>query len=343
MSPTDWIAPRPRASGVRFRPCSALRRVSSGGGFPSRRPWPAFWPSSWSRIGESGRNSAPWMGGGGSSRLAEAQISSRSKYNDLQPCSLDGLTAALFAVHDRQDAEHPPPLGSQRRDRFKGGRAARDHVLDDHHGGAGGEVPLHPAQGAVLLGRFPDAERIDERRSVHAGAGDRAGDRGGSLGEPPRAVGRPARGADRREPEPADQVLSFGGHGGLAGVYVVAGALAGGEQKVTVADRALAEEGRERLLLGHSPPRRKKEERKPPFLAAGSPPAAGQNASAKSPTVLNRRVRSRSRPVITADSTAGENRSPLIASLSGTGAWVRSCWNSSRGLRPGKGSTPVSR
>src|ERR1041384_8048827 len=249
----------------------------------------------------------------------------------------------LPAAHHREPSQQAPTFGGPRRDRLQRGGTRGDHIFDHHHRRSRREIPLDPAPHSVLFRRLSHAERLHQGRRIDAGPGDRVRHRVGAHGEPSDRRGGPPRGADRLQAEPPDEVLALGGHRGLAGVDVVGGALARGKQKVAVAHGTLAEKGRERFPLGHSLPRRKNEERNPLFLAGVSPSATAQNAAANSPTVLNRRLRSRSSPVITAASIAGQDLSPLTASLSGIGAWVSSCWKSSRGLRPGKGSTPVSR
>src|ERR1051326_1630845 len=256
---------------------------------------------------------------------------------------LQAGSATLLTVHHSEHAQDHAALALDDRDRFQRRVAGRVHVFVADLRGSGAEFPFDPSPGPVLLGRLPDAEVLYERRGIHARPGDRERDRVGAHGKASDRGRRPARCSDRLESQPPDELLANGGHRGLAGVDVIGGAPARGENEIAVAYRALAEQRRERFAFAHSPPRRNREERNPPFFAVPSPPAAAQKASANSPTVLNRRARSRSRPVITAASIAGGNFTPLTASLRGIGAWVRSCWNSSRGLRPGKGSTPVSR
>src|SRR5207253_1853580 len=68
-----------------------------------------------------------------------------------------------------------------------------------------------------------------------------------------------------------------------------------------------------------------------PALGDGAAASAVATSAANAITVGWRRLGSRWRPFITAASSAAGKRRPGTTSLSGTGSWVRSCWNSSRG------------
>src|SRR5439155_1408106 len=103
----------------------------------------------------------------------------------------------------------------------------------------------------------------------------------------------------------------------------------------TVAFRLLADrEGVEGPPLGPGGGR--------PGVGAGAVASAAATSAANAVTVGWRRLGSRSRPRITAASSAGGKRRPAPTWLSDVGSWVSSCWNSSRGVRPLCGCCPVS-
>src|SRR5690606_2437865 len=167
-----------------------------------------------------------------------------------------------------------------------------------------------PPPGSMVLRVLAHAEGVDGGLAAPARGGNGVGHRIGAHGESADGVGAPSGLPDGIETRVSNERQAFGAHGGGAAIDVVGGAEAGGKGEVSPLDTALEQELFEARGRVHFRPN--SEARKPP-RAGFSSRAAVQKAWVNSSTVLYRLPRSRSRPRMTTDSSAEENRIPLTA------------------------------
>src|SRR6184192_2528123 len=297
------------------------------------------------------------------SRRGVAQSELRRGDQHLHPVAgrLERGAPPFLAVHHGEHAQHAPPFALDRPDRLQRGLASGDHVFHDHRRGAGGEASLDALSRAVGLGLLADGEGVECSPSCRAGRSDGAGDGVSAEREPAHQLGPPPGGREPREGEGPDHRKAFGRHGRAASVDVEARAAAGGEQKVAALERAGAQQVAQTLFEGRSrvhtergcstcyyylrsrrrPTARLRASSSPPPLGAGPAAIPASTSAANAVTVGCRWAGSRASPRITAAWSAAGNSSPTTAWFNGTGAAVSSCWNSSRGVRPVYGWTPV--
>src|SRR4029077_8920593 len=270
--------------------------------------------------------------------------------------------AALLPIHDRQDAEHAAPRRCDGSDRLRRRLTRGDHVFDHHDGGSGHEAPFDALCGPVGLGLLAHSEGVERSTLGVRRGGDGVGHGIGAEREATDQGGGPPPRGQAVEPEGADQGEAFSRHGGAARVDIEAGSASGSEREVPVYNRSLPQQLTEALLeittrahgvVSSSIYYYYGARRRTARLSASSRPPLGPDrvdppampaatSSANASTVGCRLAGSRSRPRITAASSAGGNRRPGVAWLSGLGGCVSSCWNSSRGVRPVCGCWPVS-
>src|SRR5690606_35775043 len=275
--------------GGRRGPCAGARSDAKDGASAAGRRLEGHEPLVWPRKPES---------------------SSSSKCNNLPYPLFDLRPPSLLPVHHGQYPDDDGPRLLDGLDRLEGRAAGRDAVLDHHHLLAAPAAAPDPAPGSMFLGVLPDAEGIEGGLPAPARGGNGVRHRVGAHGESPDGIGMPPGLPDRVEARLAYEREAFGAHGGGTAIDVVGGAEAGGKGEISPLDTALEQELFEARGRVHVRP--KSDAGKPP-RAGFSSRAAVQKAWVNSSTVLYRLLRSRSRPRMMTDSSAGENRIPLTA------------------------------
>ena len=179
---------------------------------------------------------------------------------------LDFGAAALFAVHEAEDAgdDHPGPAGGLN---GEDGRAAGGaDIVDDDDGGAGLQEAFDATAGAVGLFGFADQEAVEESGleiglgagweiaagdgCPCAGAGD-VGDEGvGAHGEAANGDGFGDVLADEVVENEAGEAAALRVESGDAAVDVIVGSLARGEGEVAEAEGVGGEDAEEVGAMG---------------------------------------------------------------------------------------------
>ena len=89
----------------------------------------------------------------------------------------DGLSAAFFAIHEDQCECDFSAFALDGIDRFEGGSAGGDHVIDDDHAIAGFEIAFDLFACAVTFGFLADGENLERLVRVLGSGGHADGER----------------------------------------------------------------------------------------------------------------------------------------------------------------------